>query len=142
MAQTPRIVLTSGCFDVLHVGHVAFLEAARACGDELVVALTDDFYVTQQKGKGHPYFPLPERYRMLQALRVVDRVMISSQEDVVNVIRRVRPSVYAKGSDYAEGDMSGRLERERHAVESIGGALVILESWPVYSSTAIMKALA
>jgi rfaE bifunctional protein nucleotidyltransferase chain/domain len=135
-------VLASGCFDVLHIGHVAFLEAARACGDYLVVSVTSDEFVRRVKGAGHPFFPVAERYRMLDALRCVDRVVISEEEDTVGWIKRVKPAVYAKGADYGAGDLTGRLEREREAVEAVGGELVILDSWPKYSSTAIMKALA
>jgi cytidyltransferase-like protein len=121
---------------------VAFLEAARACGDELVVSLTDDRFVRAAKGPGHPFFPVAERYKMLQALRCVDRVVISEAEDAVGMIRRVKPVVYAKGFGYSEGDPSGRLERERDAIHALGGEMVILDTWPRYSSTTIMKALA
>ena len=138
----PRVVLAHGTFDLLHVGHLAFLEAARACGDELVVSLTCDRFVRLTKGFGHPYFPVDERCRMVEALRCVDRVIISMESDACQVIRRIKPAVYAKGHDYGAGDASGRLEREKMAVESIGGELVILDAWPRYSSTAIMKALA
>ncbi len=142
MARPFRLVLTSGCFDVLHIGHVAFLEAARACGDELVVSLTDDRFVRAAKGPGHPFFPVAERYKMLQALRCVDRVVISEAEDAVSMIHRVKPFTYCKGPDYAEGDPSGRLQREHEAIHALGGEMVILDTWPRYSSTTIMKALA
>jgi rfaE bifunctional protein nucleotidyltransferase chain/domain len=142
MAPATRLVLASGCFDVLHIGHVAFLEAARACGDYLVVSVTSDEYVRRAKGPGHPFFPVAERYRMLYALRCVDRVVISEAEDAVIWIRRVKPAVYAKGTDYSNGDPTGRLAREQAAVEALGGEMVLLDSWPKYSSTAIMKALA
>jgi rfaE bifunctional protein nucleotidyltransferase chain/domain len=142
MASPARLVLASGCFDVLHVGHVAFLEAAKACGSHLVVSVTSDEYVRRAKGVGHPFFPVAERYRMLAALRCVDRVVISEAEDAVSWIKILKPVIYAKGEDYAGGDPSGRLDREREAVEAVGGELVILDAWPKYSSTSIMKALA
>ena len=131
-------MLTSGCFDLLHPGHVAFLEAARGLGDKLVVAVSDDPFVAAQKGAGRPVFPVAERHAMLTALRHVDRVVINEWPDAAKLITALRPAVYAKGADYAGGDPSGRLALEQAAVESIGGALVILDTWPRYSSSALL----
>jgi D-beta-D-heptose 7-phosphate kinase/D-beta-D-heptose 1-phosphate adenosyltransferase len=142
MAQTPRIVLTSGAFDLLHPGHVAFLEAAKVYGDQLVVSVTEDKFVRQKKGAGHPFFPVAERYSMLQSLRIVDRVVISQGDDALDVIRRIKPHVYAKGVEYLADDPGGRMAREAAAVVELGGTVVYLDAWRRYSSTAIMKALA
>jgi len=146
MAQAPRIVLTSGCFDLFHAGHLAYLEAARAFapkfGDELVVSVTSDEYVRRRKGPLRPLFPLIERRNMLSALSIVDRVVTSDADDNVDVIKRVRPTAYCKGFDYIEPDPTGRLDLERAAVEALGGEVIIVDPWPRYSSTSIMKALA
>jgi rfaE bifunctional protein nucleotidyltransferase chain/domain len=137
-----RVVLAHGAFDVFHVGHLAMLKEAKALGDLLVVSVTSDQYVRQQKGERRPYFPLVERVAMVAAIRLVDDVMISDAPDAVAVIKKVAPAFYAKGADYSSGDPSGRLELERAAVEAIGGELVLIDAWPRYSSTMIMKALA
>jgi rfaE bifunctional protein nucleotidyltransferase chain/domain len=142
MADLPRIVLTSGTFDPFHVGHLAYLEAARAFGDQLVVSVSSDEVVRRWKGPKRPFFPLAERVAMLGALKVVDRVVIAMEDDNVGTIRRIKPAAYVKGWDYSHGDPTGRLEEERQAVEALGGEFIIVDPWPRYSSTAIMKALA
>lgn len=136
------IVLAHGTFDVLHPGHLAFLEAAKRYGDRLVVSVTSDAWVRKQKGPQRPYFPVADRVAMLAALRVVDEVRISDAPDAVAMIDTVRPAVYCKGAEYATRDPWGRLKVEREAVDSVGGRLVLVEAWPVYSSTAVLKALA
>jgi rfaE bifunctional protein nucleotidyltransferase chain/domain len=143
MASPPLIVLAHGCFDVFHPGHLAMLEEAKRFGDKLVVSVTSDQYVRQQKGPLRPYFPLAERVTMLSALRIVDEVIMSDAPDAVAVITKLRPAFYAKGADYAATpDTSGRLDLERNAVERLGGQVIFIDAWPRYSSTAILKALA
>jgi D-beta-D-heptose 7-phosphate kinase / D-beta-D-heptose 1-phosphate adenosyltransferase len=140
--MTPRIVLAHGTFDVLHRGHLAFLTAAKAYGDRLIVSVTNDYWVREQKGFPRPYFSITDRLAMLQALRIVDAAIISDHADAVEVIQTIKPNILAKGADYSGGDPSGRLAREQAAVEAIGGRLVIVDAWPRYSSTAILKAMA
>ncbi len=104
-----RVVLANGCFDILHVGHVRYLQAARALGDVLVVAVNDDASVRAIKGSGRPVMNLDERVRLVSALEAVDYVVAFSEPDAGRVIERLRPAVHAKGTDYTtenvpEGD--------------------------------------
>ncbi|HER44412.1 MAG TPA: D-glycero-beta-D-manno-heptose 1-phosphate adenylyltransferase, partial [Candidatus Eisenbacteria bacterium] len=98
--QGGRLVLANGCFDVLHVGHVRYLEGAAAQGEILVVALNDDESTRRLKGPGRPVFPEDERAEMLLAMRPVDFVLLFSGDTVDGVIRELRPDVHAKGTDY------------------------------------------
>lgn len=134
----PRItVLCHGVFEALHPGHLAHLSIARNRGDRLVVSVTPDDQV--HKGVGRPIFRQWERATMLLALKVVDEVLVFTGADTaIQAILHVKPDLYCKGGDYEDGDTTGNLERERAAVESVGGTLVIIHSLPVYSSTAIV----
>lgn len=122
-------VLASGCFDILHYGHLAHLEAARALGDRLVVALTADEFI--RKGPGRPVFSAEKRERMLRALRCVDDVMLYREKIPYGVIRALRPQIYAKGREY-----EGRLP-EQALVEELGGRVVFTDT-VVFSSTALL----
>jgi rfaE bifunctional protein nucleotidyltransferase chain/domain len=95
-----RLVLANGCFDMLHVGHIRYLEEASLHGGILVVALNDDVSTRGLKGAGRPVFPEDERAEMLLALRSVDFVLLFSGETVDEIIRELRPDVHAKGTDY------------------------------------------
>jgi rfaE bifunctional protein nucleotidyltransferase chain/domain len=95
-----RVVLANGCFDLLHPGHVDYLEAARKQGDCLVVALNDDAGVRALKGPARPIQPLADRARVVSALRAVDFVTAFAEADLEATLRLLRPSVHAKGSDY------------------------------------------
>jgi rfaE bifunctional protein nucleotidyltransferase chain/domain len=118
-----RVVLTNGCFDLLHVGHVRYLAAARALGDVLVVALNDDASVTALKGAGRPLQPLADRAAILAALRSVDAVVPFSALTAVAVAVSVRPDIYTKGGDYDDLD---RRPPEADVVEAAGGTVVFL----------------
>jgi rfaE bifunctional protein nucleotidyltransferase chain/domain len=108
-----RIVLANGCFDILHVGHVRYLEAARACGDVLIVALNTDESVRGLKGPGRPRMSLEERAELVAALRSVDHVTSFSEPTVEAVLRALRPDVHAKGSDYTiENVPEAAIDRE------------------------------
>ena len=108
-----RVVLANGCFDLLHVGHVRYLEDARARGDMLVVALNDDASVRALKGPGRPLVPLAERAEVLLALRCVDAVTSFGERDVEATLRLLRPDVHAKGSDYTvESVPEAAVDRE------------------------------
>lgn len=128
-------VLAHGCFEILHAGHYAHLLAASKLG-ELYVSVTADGYVN--KGAGRPIFRVELRVTMLNAMKCVHSAFISNSENAVGSILGIKPDIYVKGFDYADGDPSGRLDLERAAVESIGGKMVILKTEPVYSSTKIV----
>ncbi len=109
----PRIVLANGCFDVLHAGHVGYLEAARSLGDLLVVALNADATVRAAKGPGRPLTPLAERAAVVAALRWVDAVTWFDETTLEPSLRVLRPDVHAKGTDYTPENLpEGDVDRE------------------------------
>ena len=114
-----RVVLTNGCFDLLHPGHVALLERARAEGDLLVVAINSDASVRALKGPARPLLPETERAEALRALEAVDRVVVYDQPTPLELIERVRPDVLVKGADWAQDAIVGR-----EVVEGDGGRVV------------------
>lgn len=118
--QGKRLVLANGCFDLLHVGHVRYLQAARALGDALIVALNSDASVGRLKGPGRPIMSALERAELVAALAGVDAVVIFEQDEVDAVIERLRPDVHAKGTDYTETSVP-----ERAAVLAAGGRVAI-----------------
>src|SRR5438105_13621810 len=105
--EVGRIVMANGCFDVLHAGHVRYLEDARSRGDFLIVALNSDASVTALKGSGRPFMPLSERAEIIGALRCVDTVTWFDEADLEVTLRALRPDVHAKGTDYTEADVPG-----------------------------------
>jgi D-glycero-beta-D-manno-heptose 1-phosphate adenylyltransferase len=108
-----RPVLANGCFDLLHVGHVRYLEAAKACGDFLVVALNTDASVRALKGAGRPFQPLEERAELVGALRCVDAVTSFAEPTLEATLRALRPAVHAKGTDYtSESVPEADVDRE------------------------------
>ncbi len=108
-----RVVLANGCFDVLHVGHVRYLESARARGDLLVVALNTDRSVRANKGADRPLLPLVERAEIVAALRAVDYVTSFDEATLEATLRRLLPDVHAKGSDYtAQNVPEAGVDRE------------------------------
>jgi D-beta-D-heptose 7-phosphate kinase/D-beta-D-heptose 1-phosphate adenosyltransferase len=113
------VVLTNGCFDLLHPGHVALFEAARSQGDVLVVALNSDRSVREIKGEGRPVVPEAERAETLRALEAVDRVVIYDEPTPLAVINALRPDVLVKGADWALDQIVGRAE-----VEGAGGRVL------------------
>jgi D-glycero-beta-D-manno-heptose 1-phosphate adenylyltransferase len=119
-AAGKRIVLANGCFDLLHVGHVRYLRAARMLGDVLLVALNSDASVRRLKGPGRPVLPAAERAELVGALRVVDAVLIFEEDRADGLIARLRPDVHAKGTDYREESVP-----ERDAVRAVGGQVAI-----------------
>ena len=108
-----RIVLANGCFDVLHVGHVRYLEAARNEGDVLVVAINSDASTRNLKGVDRPILAASDRAELVAALSVVDYVMIFEDPDVRSLLREVRPDVHAKGTDYTVESVPERDEAEQ-----------------------------
>jgi rfaE bifunctional protein nucleotidyltransferase chain/domain len=99
-AQGRRLVLANGCFDLLHVGHVRYLESARRLGDVLFVGLNGDAAVARLKGPGRPIVPALERAELLGALRAVDHVVVFEEDTADRLLARLRPHVHAKGTDY------------------------------------------
>ena len=128
-------VLAHGTFDLLHLGHVRFLEQAKKLGDRLIVIVTADDYV--RKGPGRPVFTAAERCEILSALRCVDGTCIVYDETALPAIKEYHPQLYAKGSDYIASD-NANLHREREAVEAVGGKLVIVTSGQKWSSTELL----
>lgn len=113
-ARGERVVLANGCFDVLHVGHVRYLEGARREGDVLVVAINSDASVRPLKGEGRPILSEEARAQLVAGLRVVDYVTVFDEPDVVALLQALRPDVHAKGTDYTvdtvpERDVARRL---------------------------------
>ena len=119
-AQGKRVVLANGCFDLLHVGHVRYLGAARALGDALLVALNSDASVRRLKGSGRPLMPAAERAELVGAIAGVDAVLVFDEDRADALIARLRPDVHAKGTDYSEESVP-----EREAVLAAGGRVAI-----------------
>jgi len=136
-AQGKHLVFTNGCFDLLHVGHVRYLQAARALGDALVVAVNGDASVRALKGPSRPINPDADRAEVLSALACVDYVVIFHELRVTNLIRLTRPQIYAKGGDYTPET----LDREEHAaLDEAGSQIRILPLVPGRSTTNILAA--
>ena len=131
-----RLVLTNGCFDLLHTGHVRYLEEARRCGDALLVAVNSDASVRQLKGPSRPVNTQLDRAEVLAALRCVDHVTIFTGKRVTEVIRLLRPAVYAKGGDYTPETLD---PEEKAALDEVGAEIRILQLVPGRSTTAILE---
>jgi D-glycero-beta-D-manno-heptose 1-phosphate adenylyltransferase len=129
------IVVTNGCFDLLHVGHVRYLTAARALGARLVVALNDDGSTRVLKGAGRPFIPLAERAELLYALRAVDVVVPFGESTAVAVVRALRPDIYVKGGDYDDRD---RRPPEADAAVACGARVVFLPYAQGHSTSALI----
>jgi D-beta-D-heptose 7-phosphate kinase/D-beta-D-heptose 1-phosphate adenosyltransferase len=135
-AAGERVVMTNGCFDILHAGHVAYLEQARALGDRLVVAVNDDDSVRRLKGEGRPVNPAERRMAVLAALSAVDWVVPFAEETPERLICALRPHVLVKGGDYRPDQVAGR-----ECVESAGGRVTILPFLPGCSTTDIIHSI-
>lgn len=131
-----RIVFTNGCFDLLHGGHVHYLQQARALGDCLVVALNDDASVRRLKGEGRPLRPQDERARLLAALACVDYVVLFSEATPLALIKSLRPDVLVKGGDYTLETVVGREE-----VEASGGSVHLVPYVDGVSTTELINGL-
>jgi len=135
-AQGKKLVLTNGCFDLLHTGHVRYLEQARGCGDALIVAVNSDTSVRELKGPDRPLNGELDRAEVLAALRCVDHVTIFSGKRVTDVIRLLRPAIYAKGGDYTLETLDSG---ERAALEETGAEINLLQLVPGRSTTGILE---
>jgi len=132
--QGACIVFANGCFDVLHVGHVRYLEAARLLGDVLIVGINSDEQVRALKGEPRPLVPETERAEIIAAVRAVDYVTIFSEPTVEALLRALRPDVHAKGTDYTEETVP-----ERDVVRSYGGRVAIVGDPKDHSSTEMIR---
>ncbi|HZR99044.1 MAG TPA: D-glycero-beta-D-manno-heptose 1-phosphate adenylyltransferase [Chloroflexota bacterium] len=129
-----RLVLTNGCFDLLHVGHVRYLQAARRLGDFLVVGVNSDASVRQLKGPGRPIVTAAERAELVAALGCVDAVVIFDSATAEPLVAALRPEVYVKGADYTEATLP-----EARLVRAYGGAVTLLPTVPGASTTALLE---
>src|SRR5580700_3023864 len=128
------VTLANGCFDLLHVGHVRYLHAAKQLGGRLIVAINSDNSVRSLKGEGRPLMPAEERAEILSALADVDAVVIFPEPDVRALIREIRPDVQAKGTDY-----TAETVPERDAVAEYGGRVAIVGDPKDHSTSEIIR---
>ncbi len=133
-----RLVLTNGCFDLLHAGHVRYLQQARRLGDALAVCLNSDSSVRELKGEGRPVNSEHDRAEVLAALGCVDYVVIFEGKRATELFRAVRPHIYAKGGDYTPESLD---RGERAALEAAGADIRILPLVPGRSTTGVLERL-
>jgi rfaE bifunctional protein nucleotidyltransferase chain/domain len=140
MRQSGRkLVVTNGCFDLLHVGHVTYLENARKLGDVLLVGVNGDNAVRELKGEGRPINDEQDRAALLAALESVSGVSIFQEKRATSFLSRAEPDVYVKGGDYTIDTLD---KDERRAVEKAGGKIVIIPFLPGKSTTATLAKIA
>lgn len=135
-AHGRTVALANGVFDLLHVGHVRYLEGARALADVLVVAVNSDASTRANKGPGRPVIPEAERAELVAALWCTDHVLLFDERDVRGIIRALRPDVQVKGTDYTEACIPERAE-----VEAYGGRVAIAGDPKDHSTTALASRL-
>jgi rfaE bifunctional protein nucleotidyltransferase chain/domain len=132
------LAATNGCFDILHLGHVSYLQQARALGDALLVGLTSDAEVRQIKGPGRPVNCEADRAGVVAALESVDGVFVFPERDARHFLEVARPDIYAKGGDYTVDTIN---QDERRLLEKLGIKIVILPVVPGQSTTATLQRL-
>jgi D-beta-D-heptose 7-phosphate kinase/D-beta-D-heptose 1-phosphate adenosyltransferase len=133
-----RIVLTNGCFDLLHPGHMVHLQQARDLGDVLFVALNSDRSVRELKGEGRPVYGETERALALSALACVDLVVVFDETSPLAAIEALRPEIYVKGGDYTLETLN---QEERRLLESCGSEIHILPQVQDFSTSNIIRKL-
>jgi rfaE bifunctional protein nucleotidyltransferase chain/domain len=131
-----KLVVTNGCFDILHLGHVTYLESARNFGDALLVGINGDAATRQLKGSGRPVNVEADRVAVLAALASVDGVCIFAEIAATKFLSVAKPDIYVKGGDYTLDTLN---QDERRAVESAGGKIVIIPFVPGKSTTAVLE---
>jgi len=131
-----KIVWTSGCFDILHAGHIHYLEEAREFGDILVVGLNSDNSVRTLKGNKRPLFTQLNRALVLNAIQYIDYIIIYDEPTSCEILKRLKPEIYVKGGDYSIHSIDAM---EKEIVERNGGHCVILENWDGLSTTHIIN---
>lgn len=141
-----RGVFTNGCFDLLHLGHVRYLQEARALGDFLIVGLNSDESVRRLKGPGRPLMPENERAEILAALACIDYITVFGEPTAGPLVEHVRPAIYVKGGDYAlaggnpEVPDSSRLP-EAQVVQAYGGIVRLIPYLPHHSTSELIAAI-
>lgn len=135
-AAGKKLVVTNGCFDILHLGHVIYLESARHLGDGLLVGVNGDDAARQLKGEGRPVNSEADRAAVLAALASVDGVCIFSDKTATKFLSAAGPDIYVKGGDYTLETLN---QEERRLVESMGGKIVIFPLVPGKSTTALLE---
>jgi D-beta-D-heptose 7-phosphate kinase/D-beta-D-heptose 1-phosphate adenosyltransferase len=133
-AQGKRVVFTNGCFDILHRGHITYLNRAKALGDLLVVGVNSDDSVRRLKGASRPINTLDDRVRVIEALSCVDHVIAFEEDTPIELVRALRPDIYAKGGDYTRESLP-----ETPIVESLGGVVHILPFLEERSTTGVIE---
>ena len=135
-AEGAVVVTTNGCFDVLHLGHLRYLQAARQLGDLLVVAINSDNSVRQLKGENRPLVPEAERAEMLAGLECVSYVVIFPELTPINLLAELKPNIHVKGGDY-------KLEElvEKETVEAYGGKVIVGLNVPGKSTTNLIEVI-
>lgn len=131
-----KIVFANGCFDILHVGHVRYLEAARALGDVLVVAINSDSSTRALKGLGRPVLDESARARLVAALRAVDYVILFREPSVAHLLEQLRPDIHAKGTDYTFDTVP-----EREIANRLGIRIAIAGDPKDHSTRALLQSL-
>ena len=135
-ASGKRLVVTNGCFDLLHLGHVTYLETARQQGDALLIGVNSDAAVRQLKGPDRPVTPEHDRAAVLAALESVDGACIFAESTATRFLAAAQPDIYVKGGDYTLDTLN---QEERRTVEQAGGRIVIIPFVPGKSTTALLK---
>src|SRR5215203_2079285 len=135
-AEGRKLVFTNGCFDLLHVGHVRYLQQARALGDALLIAVNGDASVRALKGPTRPVNQEQDRAEVLAALDCVDFLTVFHAERVTDLVKQIRPQVYAKGGDYTVESLD---PGERKTLEDVGAEIRILPLVPGKSTTSILE---
>ncbi len=135
-ATGKKLVVTNGCFDILHLGHVTYLESARNFGDALLVGVNGDAAVRELKGPGRPVNSETDRAAILAALESVGGACIFADKTAVKFLTAAQPDIYVKGGDYTLDTLN---QDERRAVESAGGKIVLIPFVPGKSTTALLK---
>jgi D-beta-D-heptose 7-phosphate kinase/D-beta-D-heptose 1-phosphate adenosyltransferase len=138
-ARGKKLVVTNGCFDLLHLGHVTYLENARGQGDALLVGVNGDDAVRDLKGSGRPVNPAVDRAAVLAALESVDGVCVFADKTATKFLAAARPDVYVKGGDYTLDTLN---QEERRTVEQAGGRIVIIPFVPGKSTTSLLQKIA
>jgi rfaE bifunctional protein nucleotidyltransferase chain/domain len=135
-ARGKKLVATNGCFDILHLGHVTYLEQARNNGDALLVGINSDASVGELKGPGRPVNSEKDRAAVLAALESVDGVCIFNEKRATNFLAHAKPDIYVKGGDYTLATLN---QEERRTVEGNGGRIVIIPFVPGKSTTGLIE---
>ena len=131
-----KLIVTNGCFDILHLGHVTYLESARNFGDALLVGINGDEATRQLKGAGRPVNPESDRAAVLAALASVDGVCVFADKTAVKFLLAAKPDIYVKGGDYTLDTLN---QDERRAVESAGGKIVLVPFVSGKSTTELLE---